>query len=448
MDYKEAIEYLYSMRLFGTKLGLANTRYLLEALGHPEREFFTIHVAGTNGKGSVCALANSILSTEGYRVGVFTSPHILSFRERIRIGQAMISKEEVCRHLAKLMPIIQETSENPELSHPTFFEIVTALAVDYFAASDVNIGIVETGMGGRLDATNALPSQVAAITTIGLEHTAYLGNSIEEVASEKAGIIKEGATVVVGEDAEAAVGVICEAAASRKARVIRFGEDITVENRELRFPAQQLDITCRGKRYAGIELHLLGRHQGVNCGVAVGLIEELRSRGFEIRTESLYRGIKEARCPGRFEVVPGRPMTVLDAACNPHACEALAETLREVAKGAAVTLVAGFLGDKDYRTMCEILVPMMERVILTQPKSQRALPAEKLRDLAVSRWPEKNICCRKRIEEAIAYAFESSPDDAIICITGSNYLLGPARKALGLDDLPDDFVLSESFTTT
>lgn len=208
MEYPEAIKYLYSLRLFGVKLGLGNTRRLLTKLGHPEGKFFTIHVAGTDGKGSVCAMVHSILSAAGYKTGLFTSPHILSFRERIRIGQNLISEQAVCDHLEKILPAIKAMSDDPALSHPTFFEVVTVLAVDYFAANNVEIAIMETGLGGRLDATNALPSKIQVITSIGLEHTAHLGNSIPEIAAEKAGIIKEGATVVVGEEDEAALGVI------------------------------------------------------------------------------------------------------------------------------------------------------------------------------------------------------------------------------------------------
>lgn len=446
MNYREAIEYLYSVRLFGTKLGLANTEHLLKELGSPEEKFFTVHVAGTNGKGSVCALVSSILSAAGYKVGMFTSPHILSFRERMRVGGAMISQEAVCSHLKRLLPIIGEMSEKPGRGHPTFFEIVAALAVDYFAGSSVDVAVVETGMGGRLDATNVLPSEIEVITAIGLEHTAYLGGSIEEVASEKAGIIKEGATVIVGERDERALRVIRDKAAEKRARLSQLGEDIRFANREVRFPVQQLDVVTRERTYSGTVLPLLGEHQAANCCLAIAVTEELQRRGFAIESANIYEGIGETRWPGRFEVIRGRPNYILDAACNPHACEALARTLPEVVGKAELTMIAGFFRDKDYRRMCEILFPLAENIILTEPQSQRALPVEELREIAASVVPGKESHCFEAIDGAIAYASGlSSSGESFVCIAGSNYLLGPARKALGLDDLPEDFVVSESF---
>jgi dihydrofolate synthase/folylpolyglutamate synthase len=445
MNYAEAIKYLYSVRLFGTKLGLANTKHLLRELGHPEEKFFTIHVAGTNGKGSVCALVSSILSEAGYRVGMFTSPHILSFRERIKVAQKMISEESVCSHLTGILPIIKEMSENPDLGHPTFFEIVTALAVDCFAASGAEVAVMETGMGGRLDATNALPSRIQVITTVGLEHTAYLGDSIPKIAWEKAGIIKEGATVIVGEEDEAATEVIRQKAAEKEARIVQLGEEIKFRNRELKFPIQKLDVIGTERAYPGIVLPLLGRHQAANCCMAVAVVEELQRRGFGIELQSIYTGSGKTRYPGRFEVIEGRPNIVLDAACNPHACKAVAETLSEVVQGAPLTIVAGFLRDKDYRTMCEILFPIADNIVLTRPKSQRALPLQELHQTALSVVPEKDVRSLESVEEAIGFALKVPPEKSFVCVTGSNYLLGPARKALGLGDLPEDFILSESF---
>jgi dihydrofolate synthase/folylpolyglutamate synthase len=470
MNYQDAIEYLYSVRLFGTKLGLANTRHLMRQLGHPDPPanvqevrragdtFLTVHVAGTNGKGSVCAMVSSILSAAGYTVGMFTSPHILSFRERIRIGKALITQEDVCGHLQKLLPIIEEMAANPPAKvqevrragpargHRTFFEIVTALAVDYFAERNVDVVVAETGMGGRLDATNVLPSKIEVITAIGLEHTAYLGTSIPEIASEKAAIIKEGATVIVGERDERAAEVIRRKAAEKKARLVRLGEDIAFANRELKFPAQQLTIVTKTGTYPDILLPLLGEHQAANCCLAVAAAEELRRHGLAISPDKIYEGIRETRWPGRFEVIPGRPRYVLDAACNPHACEALVKTVSEVIGEAELTLVVGFLRDKDYRRMCEILFPMATNIVLTEPKSQRALPVEELREVAASVAPEKEVRSFGTVEGAISYASSlCTSAESFVCVTGSNYMLGPARKALGLDDLPDDFFLSESF---
>lgn len=443
MDYANAIKYLYSVRLFGTKLGLANTKYLFEQLGHPEEEFFTIHVAGTNGKGSVCALLNSILTRAGYTTGVFTSPHILSFRERIRVGDEMISEEAVCRHLTRLLPTIQKMSKHRSLTHPTFFEIVTALAVDYFAAQKVDIAIMETGLGGRLDATNAIPSTVQVITTIGLEHTEHLGHTIADIAGEKAGIIKEDSAVIVGEENEAALRVIRSQAAEKKATVRLLGRDIRFRNRRLSLPFQEFDIASSRGEYRGVKLPLLGQHQAANCCLAAAVCEELQRREFDIPRERIFEGIQNVRCPGRFEIVSGQPSFIFDAACNPHACRALVKTLSEVLPDNPLTLIIGILRDKDYRQMCEILLPIADNVILTEPRSPRALPVSELRKVAAFIAPEKKVQWFEKVEDAIEHTVEAPSENSFVCVTGSHYVLGPARKALGLDDLPEDFVLSE-----
>lgn len=443
MNYADAIKYLFSVRLFGTKLGLANTKHLFEQLGHPEEEFFTIHVAGTNGKGSVCALLNSILTQAGYTTGVFTSPHILSFRERIAVGDEMISEEAVCRHLTRLLPSIQKMSKHPSLTHPTFFEIVTALAVDYFAAQKVDIAIVETGMGGRLDATSAIPSAIQVITSIGLEHTEHLGSTIADIAAEKAGIIKEDCAVIVGEENEAALRVIRLKAAEKKATLRLLGRDIRFRNRRLSLPFQEFDIASSRRQYPRVVLPLLGQHQAANACLAAAVCEELERREFDILRENIYEGIRNVRCPGRFEMVSGQPTVILDAACNPPACRALVKTISEVLPDSPLTLVIGILRDKDYRQMCEILLPIADNVILTEPRSERALPVKPLREIATFIAPEKKMQSFEKAEEAMEHIMEVPSEDSFVCVTGSNYLLGPARKALGLGELPEDFILAE-----
>ncbi len=445
MTYREAIEFLYSVGRFGVKLGLDNTSHLLRELGHPEHSFSTIHVAGTNGKGSVCSLISSILSAAGYRVGMFTSPHILSFRERIRIGHELIPEQSVCHHLARLFPIIAAMSKLPGLAHPTFFEIVTALAVDYFCDNKVDFAVVETGMGGRLDATNVLPSNLQIITSVGLEHTEHLGSTLEQVASEKAGIIKHGATVIVGELDNGPFDAVRQKAVEKKAALLRVGHQISVANRKPQFPFQRLDIVTGTRAYTGMTLPLLGEHQAVNCCLAVAAAEQLEQQAQAIDSQTIHQGVKAAQWPGRFEVIKGRPNIILDAACNPQAADALAKTLCEVVGAAPLTLIVGFLREKDYRKMCEILLPRATEILLTQPGGQRALPVRELRGVARTLFPERKVRCFGSVEEAVAAAVDfPCQQDSFVCITGSNYLLGPARQALGLDDMPPDFILSES----
>ena len=445
MKYAEAINYLYNSRMMGTKLGLSNTFWLLGRFEEAHKSFFPVHIAGTNGKGAVAAMVSSVLVRAGLKTGLFTSPHISSFRERIRIDGEMISVDSVARHLERMIPVMEEMKGRGDVTFPTFFEIVTVMAFNYFAEQKVDAAVIETGMGGRFDATNTCGAELAVITNVALEHTEYLGKSVKEIAFEKAGIINPTASVVLGKMDNAAMAVIESVAREKGARLIRLGEEIRLMRRQRDGLIQKVDIKGRRKTCHDLKIPLLGEHQAENAALAMGLLELIIEKGFAIDESAIYEGMYHISWPGRFEVVPGNPAVILDAACNPAGAERLRSTFMEFAgEGARVILVLGFLSDKDYGTMCQILVPLANAIVVTEPVSSRAASAGDVSKVVERYTKEAAVEVVTPLEAAVERARElGHGDNSYVCITGSNYLLGPARRALGLDDLAADFKLSD-----
>jgi len=445
MQYQDAINTLYSIRLFGTKLGLANTRHLLEALGHPERQYTVVHVAGTNGKGSVAALVAGALTAAGHTVGLFTSPHISSFRERMQVGGELVSEAVVVEHLERLLPVIEAMGERADLTGPTFFEVITAMAADLFAARGCDVAVFEVGMGGRLDATNALPAAVSAIASIGMDHTAWLGDTIEAIAGEKAGIIKPSIPVVTDALVEGARDIVRCVAAEQDAPLIEVGCDIVVETRVPDREGQTLTVRTPKRRYEGLRVGLHGAHQAGNCAVALGVLEVLAEAGVEVPEGAIPAGLREARWPGRFEIVPGDPAFILDAAANASAAEALRATLDEfLVDGERLLLVAGVLKDKPARDICRALVPRADEVIVTEPASKRRLWAEELFYTAGRYALGRPVRVVARLGEALEAArARMRGRKGFVLVTGSIFLLAQAREVLGVAGVAQDFRLTE-----
>ncbi|MBN1916826.1 MAG: bifunctional folylpolyglutamate synthase/dihydrofolate synthase [Verrucomicrobia bacterium] len=449
MRYHDAIDRLYTIRMFGAKLGLANTRHLLDALGHPEQRYRIVHVAGTNGKGSVAALVASALKAAGHTVGLFTSPHISSFRERMQVNGQSASEAEIAAHLERLLPIVDDMARRDDVTSPTFFEVVTAMAADLFAARGCDLAVFEVGMGGRLDATNALPAAVSAITSIGLDHTEWLGSTIPEIAFEKAGIIKPGVPVVTDALPDAARDVVRCAAAERRAPLIEGGRDIVVETRTPSREGQTLTVRTPNGRYDNLHLGLHGAHQAGNCTVALGVLESLADQGVDVPREAIVSGVRTARWPGRFEIVPGDPAFILDAAANPPAAQVLAATLGEfLAPGERLVLVTGALRDKDTVRMCRALVPRADEVIVTEPASTRRLHADELYYTA-GRYA---LGCPVRVVNGLDAALETAAArlrgrQGFVLVTGSIFLLARAREMLGIAEAAQDFRLTEVLAT-
>ena len=389
MIYEESLAWLYATQQFGIKLGLENIRGLLEALGNPQEHLSFLHVAGTNGKGSVCAILDAILRASGRRTGLYTSPHLVDFRERIRVNGGKIPPQAVANGLT----ILREISAG--WSHlPTFFEISTALALHHFAEERCDLVVLETGMGGALDATNAVVPLVSVITPIALDHTRWLGSTLAEIAKEKAGIIKSGVPVVSAKQAPEAAVVLAQRAASAGSS-LEFIEA----------PFEQAEIGLRGI------------HQKENAAVAVAA---LLAAQLEVSDEAAGQGLREVRWPGRFQVVDER--IVLDACHNPHAAAQLLVNWRDVYGMEKATVIFGALGDKDYSAMLRILEPISREVLLVPISSERSAAPEAL---------AAACAIKHRIFQSVKEALEASRGR--ILVTGSLFLVGEALQALGVE---------------
>jgi dihydrofolate synthase / folylpolyglutamate synthase len=399
MTYQAAIDWLFSTQLFGIKLGLDGPRELLrQSLAFPPCGVRVIHVAGTNGKGSTCAFIDAIARAHGMRTGLFTSPHLIDYRERIKVAGADISEEDCTRHLIALREICEAME-----THPTFFEITIAVALRYFAEKECELIVLETGMGGRLDATTAVPADVAVITPIGLDHMQWLGDTIAAIAGEKAGIIRAEKPVISAPQHEDAARVIA------------------MQANEMRAPLRIIDEPLRG--YA---LSLHGPHQPWNAALAV---EALHAAGVALRTEELRHGLAHTDWPGRFEIMRREPPAIiLDGAHNPHAAEVLVATWQEKFPQRRASLIFSAVSSKDVRGVLTLLAPLAERIFLCSVNSPRALSHAELLEAMPSDAPDAISCAS--LDQALAAARQCNDP---ILIAGSLYLVGQAR-ALLLDE--------------
>ena len=393
-DYRESLAWLFQTQRFGIKLGLENSRRLFAALEVPSPNEKMIHVAGTNGKGSVCALLDSVCRAAGYRSGLFTSPHLVSFRERIQVNGAMISEEEVARGLMKIRALIADWDP-----HPTFFEIVTALALDHFRNRAVEIVILETGMGGRLDATNAVKANVSVITPIDYDHQKWLGHTLTKIAFEKAGIIKPGIPVVSAAQANEAELVI-------RTRAAECGAPLDF----VRQPFDRFPIA------------LAGTHQRQNASLA---LSALHTAQIAVDNPAIERGLANVIWPARFQRWDER--TIIDGAHNPAAARILAQTWGQTFGDRRATVILAVLQDKDVTGICDALAPIMQRALLPAIRSERALPAEELRLTLVDRLPGLAVATAP----SLAAAWEEARRDAApILICGSLHFAGEALAFL------------------
>ena len=412
------LQALYRLRRFGIKLGLNPMTRLMRGLGNPHAAYACIHVAGTNGKGSIAALISCILSHAGYKVGLYTSPHLVRFNERIQVNGSPIADKEVIEAAEAVRRVY--TQSDP----PTFFECATAMALYHFAKEAVDWAVLETGMGGRYDATNIIKPHVCAISNVGMEHTEYLGTRLVDIASEKAGIIKPGVGIVTGVRQRNALAVIEEAAANADAPLRRLGKEITVRRKD----NGSFDYTGPESRWGGLTLGLSGVHQVQNAGLALGAVELLREKGLPLPDQAIYAGVKEVSWPGRLETVCKSPLIILDGAHNPAAVTTLERFLRANIDPATLTMIVGILRDKAWKIMLQRLAAICNRIILTRPQYERAgNPEEQARFV---RKYNPNVKTIHRVADAIAFAMDTLPSGAAICITGSLYTVGEAKAYL------------------
>jgi dihydrofolate synthase/folylpolyglutamate synthase len=394
LSYREALAWLFNTQRFGIKLALENSRRLFHALGVPAPNERIIHVAGTNGKGSVCALLDSVCRAGGYRTALFTSPHLVTFRERIQVDGEMISEEEVARGLMTIRELVADWDP-----HPTFFELTTALALDHFRNTGADIVVLETGMGGRLDATNATHPIVSVITPIDYDHQKWLGQSLTEIATEKAGIIKPNTPVVSALQPDEAAAVI-RARAAACAAPLDF----------VRQPFERFPIA------------LSGTHQKQNAALA---LSALHTGGIALDDAAIERGLTAVVWPARFQRWDAR--TIIDGAHNPAGARILAQTWRETFGEQRATVLLAVLQDKDVAGICGALEPIMQRALLPSIRSERALPAEELRLTISDRLPGVPVAVLPALAAAWA---EAQRDTAPILICGSLHFAGEALALL------------------
>jgi len=443
MNYPQVLDYLSSLEQLGIKFGLYNIRKLLKVTGIFDEKFRIIHITGTNGKGSVAIFLSSILRQAGFRVGLYTSPHLIDFRERIQVDGRCISKKKVAELLSQLLFLTG--AHRPELSlKPTYFEIMTALALQYFTQANVEIAILEVGMGGRLDATNVFKhSLVSVITNVNHEHTQYLGRRISDISREKAGIIKSDGIVITGAKQKKALGVIEEVCRKKKARLFRLGKDIKFQHLDCKRNGrnfrdfQRFDYQGIFDTYRDVRIKLLGRHQVENAALALGAIEGLRLRGIQVAEQDLRKGLEKARWPGRLEVLNcvnrrgENCKVVLDGAHNPAAMRCLKEALLEsVIPHRRLILVLGILKDKDVKRMVAEIVPLCHEVVVTSPLTERSLDKNLLSREVMNYLPSSRVRMENGVGEALNRALEIAHTKDLICVTGSLYTVGEARRAL------------------
>jgi len=412
MRYDEAIRILFGLESFGVKLGLDNIRMFVERLGHPERVFKAIHIAGTNGKGTVCSALAAVLTAAGYKTGLFTSPHLIDYSERIRIDGARIPKRAVSRFINSHHDFIRR-------NRITFFETTAAMAFDWFARSACDFAVIEVGLGGRLDATNVLQPVLTVITAIHLDHTKTLGRTKRRIAGEKAGIIKAGVPVVCAPMAGAAREAIEKIASSRSAPV--ENSERTVALQRSLVPGQYQVRT--GERFPPV-IHW--PYPGVvhqdNLRTIIAVLIQLRRRGYRIPDRQIERGLISARWPGRFQIQPGRPLVIYDVAHNAAAARGLAEALAEVAAGRYICAVCAVANDKDWRKMIRSLAPQVARWYFTRLPNKRSWLLTEV--IAFARRERLPFTASRFPDKMLRLARKETPRDGVILVWGSHFLVG------------------------
>jgi dihydrofolate synthase/folylpolyglutamate synthase len=431
MDFAESLSYLLSLghETLAIKLGLRNTDLLLERLGEPQKAYESVQIAGTNGKGSTAATLYSICRAAGISTGLYTSPHLVCITERIEINGEQIAQSEFAKHATQVRACAEDLlAEGKIEALPTFFEHVTAIALNAFREAGIELAILETGLGGRLDATTVAGAKTVGITSISLDHQEHLGETLEEIAFEKAAIIRPGVTAIVAPQSPTALDVIVKRANECAAELIVNG----CQAHELGVrPGGLFDVTFEtaADRYENVHLALRGRHQIENTAVAIQVAESLRGRGFTLPQAAIVKGIETASHLGRLsDHDDGRPI-LLDGAHNPAAARALRDYLDEFVTQ-PITLVFGAMSDKRLAEIAAILFPGIHRLILTQPNNPRAASVETLQTLAENFLPRERIIVAPRVTDAMQKAREVTSPAGVICVTGSLYLIGEVTGEL------------------
>ena len=444
MNYDEAIAYIKDTAKFGSKLGLKRTEKILELIGDPHKKLKCIHIAGTNGKGSTTSMVTTILVEAGYKVGSYTSPFIEVFEERMQINNKNISKGDLSDIITQVSKVVERVVELG-YGNPTEFEIITCAGFLYFYKNNVDFAVVEVGIGGRLDSTNVITPILSVITSVSLDHTLILGDTIDKIAYEKAGIIKAGIPVVMFPQQKQSEEVIEKICTEKKCKLIRVSRDSSVylgkenlcniESDSIKeavhtcdkLITQKMNVKTLNDEYI-IDLSLLGKHQLLNCSVAVHAIEELIAQGVTINKEDIITGLQKVKWPARLEVMNKRPLVVIDGAHNIDGIEKLTQSIDMYFNYNKIILILGILADKQVEEMIKTIVPKVSRVITVTPHSERAELCEQLK-VQVEKY---TTSCEAIEDYELAYkkALSYCEDDDLLLVSGSLYMVGDMRKII------------------
>jgi dihydrofolate synthase/folylpolyglutamate synthase len=426
MDYQEILDYIFNLKRFGDiKLGLERVRYMLERIGNPEKNLKIIHVGGTAGKGSTVSMISSILHASDYKVGSYTSPHLSSYTERIVVNGERISDKEIISLFELLKPIMDELVEKN--NRPTFFEVTTVMAFKYFSDKKVDFAVVEVGLGGRLDATNVVIPLASVITNIGLEHTEILGDTLEKIAVEKAGIIKNNGIVVTATQNEKVFGVFERNAKEKNAEILRLGHDFKFKKIKSSLDGQTFDVSDKDYQLKGLFISLIGEFQLENAATAVAAVKSLKSHGIDVPDKAYFVGLKNVRWPGRMEVVQKNPLVILDSGKDPLAMEKVVETLNEMFSDKKINLVFAVSKDKKIGMMMKKIIPFTDKIVLTKHSlEERAMDTSELaKEVKIY---GKKYSIVEGVNNAVQKAIDDCGKDGLVLVTGSIFLIGEARE--------------------
>jgi dihydrofolate synthase/folylpolyglutamate synthase len=419
MNYQQALDFLFNLERFGIRLGLENTLSLMNRLDNPHLKFAAIHIAGTNGKGSCAAMLHSVLNRAGYVTGLYTSPHLLDFSERIKVSGCHIEKEFVTDFISDLRDEIEKNGY-------TFFEVATSLAFHYFAYKKAEIAVVETGLGGRLDSTNVILPEVTIITNIGLEHTSMLGKTLKEIAQEKGGIIKKDVPVITAIRKERPYKVIETLCREKNSELISVFKASSWKIRRSSPEGMEFDLSTKDNSYPGVQLSLSGEHQVQNAACAILALEKLNHKYTKVNRDSILAGLNQTRWRGRLEVYRDEPLVILDVAHNPDGAGSLVKALKRLFPDKKINFIFGVMEDKDYKKMLLTLGRIAQEIILVQVQYHRGAKIELLVKTAqILGFKFKAI---SDINNAYEYILGNMSEEEILCITGSHFTVGEFLK--------------------
>ena len=422
MTYDDALNFIHSANKFGIKLGLDNIRELLKRLGNPDKDLKFIHIAGTNGKGTVTSTVASVLMCQGYKVGKYISPFVHIFNERISVNEQMISNDSLVKHTARVKKACSEMVSDG-FTHPTEFEIVTAIGLSYFSAEKCDFVALEVGMGGRLDATNVIdPPLVSVITSISFDHTEYLGDTLPQIAAEKCGIIKKGSRVAVYPAQEKEVIQVI----AQKCQEV--GAEMIIASAPRVLKSDIKETIFDFEEFKGLKLHLLGEHMVQNVATAICACKLLRESGVKISDEAIIKGVDSVRWAGRFEVIAENPLMIIDGAHNISGAAALKGAVLDLLSDKKKIFIMGMLRDKEYEKSLEMLAPLCDKLITVTVPSPRTLGAQELKECALKY--AKNVYAAETLCDAAQMALENADENTAIVAFGSLYMIGEMKNKL------------------